>query len=154
MIFSSRHFFQKNERTNSTLLLWYLRSTCFRLFFGRIWRQQKDIFEINWPLDLHNNPNKLFKSKTPVLTSSFRGSTNLIVLDSCTISFVSNFQGLFPKCPQGLRFKLFEICNLSPTTHKDSFFLKTKEFYIHFFTDNLIKFLTISLLKSSSMIIW
>ena len=26
----------KNKQMNSTLLLWYLRSTCFRLFFGRI----------------------------------------------------------------------------------------------------------------------
>ena len=30
----------KNEKTNSTLLLWNLRSTCFHLFFGR---HQKDI---------------------------------------------------------------------------------------------------------------
>ena len=33
----------KNERTNSTLLLWYLRWTCFRSIFGRNWRHQKDI---------------------------------------------------------------------------------------------------------------
>ena len=26
----------KNEQTNSTLLLWYLKSNCFRSFFGRI----------------------------------------------------------------------------------------------------------------------
>ena len=32
----------KNERTSSTLLLWNLRSTCFRSFFGRNWRHQKD----------------------------------------------------------------------------------------------------------------
>ena len=30
----------KNERTNSTLLLWNLRSTCFRSFFGGNWRHQ------------------------------------------------------------------------------------------------------------------
>jgi hypothetical protein len=35
-----------NERKKSTLLLWYLRSTCFRLFFGRIWRHQKDILKL------------------------------------------------------------------------------------------------------------
>ena len=29
MIFSRRRFLQKNERMNSTLLLWNLRSTCF-----------------------------------------------------------------------------------------------------------------------------
>ena len=27
---------KKNERKNSTLLLWYLRSNCFHSFFGRI----------------------------------------------------------------------------------------------------------------------
>ena len=31
----------KNERMNSTLLLWYLSSTCFHLFSGRNWRHQK-----------------------------------------------------------------------------------------------------------------
>ena len=36
-------FLQKNEQTNSTSLLRNLRSTCFRSFFGRNWRQQKDI---------------------------------------------------------------------------------------------------------------
>ena len=46
MIFSSRSFFQKNEQTNSTLLLWNLRSNCFRLFFGRNWRHQKDISKL------------------------------------------------------------------------------------------------------------
>ena len=35
-------FLLKNERTNLTLLLWYLRSTCFRSFFGGNWRHQKD----------------------------------------------------------------------------------------------------------------
>ena len=39
-------FLPKNERTNSTLLLWYLRSTCFCSFFGRNWRQQKDISKL------------------------------------------------------------------------------------------------------------
>ena len=44
-------FLPKNEQMNSTLLLWYLRSTCFRSFFGRNWRQQKvkRHFKINWP---------------------------------------------------------------------------------------------------------
>ena len=36
----------KNEQMNSTLLLWNLRSTCFRSFFGRNWRHQKDISKI------------------------------------------------------------------------------------------------------------
>ena len=36
----------KNKRTNSTLLLWNLRSTCFRLFFGGNWRHQKDISKL------------------------------------------------------------------------------------------------------------
>ena len=40
----------KNQRTNSTLLLWYLGSTCFCSFFGRNWRHQKKHLEINWPL--------------------------------------------------------------------------------------------------------
>ena len=39
-------FLPKNEQTNSTLLLWYLRSTCFCSFFGRNWRQQKDISKL------------------------------------------------------------------------------------------------------------
>ena len=38
------------ERTNSTLLLWYIRSTYFCSCFGRNWRHQKKHFEINWPL--------------------------------------------------------------------------------------------------------
>ena len=40
-------FFPKNERKNLTLLLWYLRLTCFHSFFGRNWRQQKDISKLN-----------------------------------------------------------------------------------------------------------
>ena len=36
----------KNKQMNSTLLLWYLRSTCFRSFFGRNWRHQKDISKL------------------------------------------------------------------------------------------------------------
>ena len=36
----------KNERMNLTLLLWYLRLTCFRSFFGRNWRHQKDISKL------------------------------------------------------------------------------------------------------------
>ena len=36
----------KNEQMNSILLLWYLRSTCFRSFFGRNWRHQKDISKL------------------------------------------------------------------------------------------------------------
>ena len=39
-------FLSKNEQTNSTLLLWYLRSTCFCLFFGRNRRHQKDITKL------------------------------------------------------------------------------------------------------------
>ena len=33
-------------KTNSTLLLWFLRSTCFRLFFGGNWRHQKYISKL------------------------------------------------------------------------------------------------------------
>ena len=40
----------KNERTNSTLLLCYLMSTCFRLFFWKKLKTPKRHFEINWPL--------------------------------------------------------------------------------------------------------
>ena len=40
----------KNERTNSTLLLWNLRSTCFRSFFWRKLKTPKRHFEIIWPL--------------------------------------------------------------------------------------------------------
>ena len=36
----------KNEPMNSTLLLWYLRSTCFCSLFGRNWRHQKDILKL------------------------------------------------------------------------------------------------------------
>ena len=36
----------KNERKISTWLLWFLRPTCFPLFFGRIWRHQKDISKL------------------------------------------------------------------------------------------------------------
>ena len=39
-------FLPKNEQTNLTLLLWYLRSNCFRSFFGRNWRHQKDISKL------------------------------------------------------------------------------------------------------------
>ena len=39
-------FLIKIERTNSTLLLWNLRLTCFCLFFGRNWRHQKDISKL------------------------------------------------------------------------------------------------------------
>ena len=38
------------KKFNLTTILWCLRSTCFRLFFGRIWRHQKRHFEINWAL--------------------------------------------------------------------------------------------------------
>ena len=43
---SGRHFFQKNELTNSTSLLWCLRSTRLCSFFGRNWRHQKDISKL------------------------------------------------------------------------------------------------------------
>ena len=39
-------FLTKNERMNLTLLLWYLRLTCFRSVFGRNWRRQKDISKL------------------------------------------------------------------------------------------------------------
>ena len=50
MIFWGHRFPPKNERTNSTLLLWYLRLTCFRSFFWRKSNDPKNHFEINWPL--------------------------------------------------------------------------------------------------------
>ena len=40
-------FLPKFERTNSTLLLWYLKSTCFCSFFGRNWRHNKDISKLS-----------------------------------------------------------------------------------------------------------
>ena len=43
MVFWGHQFPPKNERTNSTLLLWYLRSTCFRSFFGGNRRAQKSL---------------------------------------------------------------------------------------------------------------
>ena len=46
----------KNERRNSTVLLWYLRSTCFRSFFWRKSTTPKNHFEINWPLPQVNFP--------------------------------------------------------------------------------------------------
>ena len=39
----------KNERKNLTLLLWYLKSNCFRSFLGEL-KTPKRHFEINWPL--------------------------------------------------------------------------------------------------------
>ena len=53
----------KNEQTNSTLLLWYLRLTCFHLFFGRNWRHQKEILKLTdlykiwrkWKISFHMN---------------------------------------------------------------------------------------------------
>ena len=40
----------KNEQKNSTLLIWYLKSNCFR-FLGEL-KAPKRYFEINWPLSL------------------------------------------------------------------------------------------------------
>jgi hypothetical protein len=45
-VFLMSTFLPKNKRTNSTLLQWYLISTCFRLFFGRNWRHQKNISKL------------------------------------------------------------------------------------------------------------
>ena len=47
----------KTEWKNSTLLLWYLKSNCFRSFFGRIEDTQKTFrnkltFRIHWPVIL------------------------------------------------------------------------------------------------------
>ena len=36
----------KNKWTNSALLLWNLRSTCFHSIFGGNWRHQKDILKL------------------------------------------------------------------------------------------------------------
>ena len=41
MVFWGHRFLPKNRRTNSTLLLWYLRSTCFPSFFGGNRQPQK-----------------------------------------------------------------------------------------------------------------
>ena len=49
MVFCVHRFPPKNEPTNSTLLLRFLRSTCFRLFLEKI-DDPKNHFEINWPL--------------------------------------------------------------------------------------------------------
>ena len=43
-------FLPKNERRNSTLLLWYLRSTCYCSFFWKKFKIPKRHFETNWPL--------------------------------------------------------------------------------------------------------
>ena len=51
-------FLPKNEQTNSTLLLWYLRSTCFCSYFGGNWRHQKDIsklIDLSWHTFCDNN---------------------------------------------------------------------------------------------------
>ena len=40
----------KNEQTNSTLLLWYLRSPCFSSFFWKKSKTPKNHFEINYTL--------------------------------------------------------------------------------------------------------
>ena len=45
-------FLPKNKWTNSTLLKWYLRSTCFRSFFWKKLKTPKRHFKINWPLDI------------------------------------------------------------------------------------------------------
>ena len=39
-------FLPKNEWTNSTLVLWNLRSACFCSFFGRNWSHKKDISKL------------------------------------------------------------------------------------------------------------
>ena len=51
---NSKWFFQANvssKKTNEQIQLYYLL-TCFRSFFGRKWRHQKDISELtdHWPL--------------------------------------------------------------------------------------------------------
>ena len=77
MIFSSRHFFQKNEQTNSTLLL---------VVFWKKVKTPKRHFRINWPLTIMivpitdyaqsaNSPsalrNRLLKYLIPVILISF-----------------------------------------------------------------------------------
>ena len=44
-------FCPKKEKTNSTLLLWYLKSTCFRSFFWRKSKTTQNHFEVIWPLN-------------------------------------------------------------------------------------------------------
>ena len=46
MFFWGHRFPPKNEWTNLTLLLWYLRSTCFRSSFGGNWRPKKTISKL------------------------------------------------------------------------------------------------------------
>ena len=48
-------FFQK---TNEKIRLWYLRSTCFRSLFGRIWIHQKDFSKLT---DLWQSPDRRSK---------------------------------------------------------------------------------------------
>ena len=50
MVFWGHRFPPKNGRTNSTLILWYLWSTCFCSFFWRKSTTPRNHFEINWPL--------------------------------------------------------------------------------------------------------
>ena len=49
MSFWYLQFSKKTNKKNLTLLLWYLKSNCFRLFFGEL-KAPKRHFEINWPL--------------------------------------------------------------------------------------------------------
>ena len=45
-LFAVSSILPKNERKILTLLLWYLKSNCFRSFFGRIEIHQKDISKL------------------------------------------------------------------------------------------------------------
>ena len=82
MILSSQHFFQKNEQTNSTLLLVDL----FSFVFWKKVKTPKRHFRINWPLTIMivpitdyaqsaNSPsalrNRLLKYLIPVILISF-----------------------------------------------------------------------------------
>ena len=69
---SSQRFFQKNKQTNSTLLLWYLRSTCFRLFIGRNWRHQNEISKSS---DIYAKITQSFENDTVLCFSDFDWKT-------------------------------------------------------------------------------
>ena len=66
----------KTERKNATLLLWYLKSNCFRSFFGRIERHQKDISKLA-DLQKYVAVSQLYM--VHILLETIQGETSLAV---------------------------------------------------------------------------
>jgi hypothetical protein len=64
--FSVFCYFPKNELKNST---WYLSSNCFRSFFWKNWRHQKDISKLTDPLNV-----KLFLATGYAITALYFSS--------------------------------------------------------------------------------